>query len=63
MAHLAIQCQNCGAKYKLPETFAGDFAKCKACGSKIDVKAARSASSEEAPASPRQSKKRETIGA
>ena len=45
MAHLPIQCQNCGAKYKIPETFPGDFAKCKACGNKMDVNAARSAQS------------------
>ncbi|MEE2885884.1 MAG: hypothetical protein VX951_00500 [Planctomycetota bacterium] len=45
MAHLPIQCQNCGAKYKIPETFPGDFAKCKACGNKMDVNAARGAKS------------------
>ena len=41
MALLPVQCQNCGAKYKIPETFQSDSAKCKACGSVIDVKAAR----------------------
>ena len=44
MNPIAVQCANCGAKYKLPETFAGDKAKCKACGSAIDVKSARSSS-------------------
>jgi hypothetical protein len=62
MAHLPIQCQNCGAKYKIPETFPGDFAKCKACGTKIDVKAARGGPSTEADASSRTSTKRSTGG-
>ncbi len=43
MAHLPVQCQNCGARYKIPETFKSDSAKCKGCGTMIDVKAARAA--------------------
>ncbi len=62
MAHLPIQCQNCGAKYKIPETFPGDFAKCKACGTKIDVKAARDGQSTETETSSRTSTKRSTGG-
>jgi hypothetical protein len=62
MAHLPIQCQNCGAKYKIPETFPGDFAKCKACGTKIDVKAARGGQSTQAETSSRSSTKRTTGG-
>ncbi len=34
-----IACTNCGAKYKLPDSFKSDKAKCKACGSVIDVAA------------------------
>jgi hypothetical protein len=41
MSNLPAQCQNCGAKYKIPETFKGSKAKCKACGGVIDVEAAR----------------------
>ncbi|MEO0481773.1 MAG: hypothetical protein AAF196_20090 [Planctomycetota bacterium] len=41
MSLLQIVCQNCGAKYRLPETFSGDRAKCKSCGSVIDVAAQR----------------------
>lgn len=37
-----IACTNCGAKYKLPDSFQSDKAKCKACGSVIDVAAQRS---------------------
>ena len=32
-------CDNCGAKYRLPASFSGDKAKCKQCGSVIDVAA------------------------
>ena len=52
MAHLSIQCQNCGAKYKIPETFTGDRAKCKACGNVIDVKASREAATTQAGEKP-----------
>lgn len=41
---------NCGAKYRLPETFQGDKAKCQKCGSVIDVAAQRAAQSAPAPA-------------
>jgi hypothetical protein len=41
MSVLQIVCQNCGAKYKLPESFQGDKAKCKACSAVIDVAAQR----------------------
>lgn len=37
MTVLHITCDNCGAKYKLPETFTGSQAKCQKCGSVIDV--------------------------
>lgn len=41
MANTPVQCQNCGARYKIPDTFAGASAKCKKCGSMIDVASAR----------------------
>jgi len=47
MAHIQIQCQNCGAKYKIPEAFKGDSAKCKQCGSTIDVTAQRQTAADE----------------
>jgi hypothetical protein len=43
MAHIPVQCQNCGARYKIPETFKSDAAKCKGCGTMIDVKSVRDA--------------------
>lgn len=43
MSVLAITCDNCGAKYRLPETFQGDKAKCQKCSSVIDVAAQRKA--------------------
>ncbi|MHC4077696.1 MAG: zinc ribbon domain-containing protein [Planctomycetota bacterium] len=49
MAHIQIQCQNCGAKYKIPETFKSDTARCKQCGTMIDVTAQRQAAAEETP--------------
>ena len=52
MNPIAIQCANCGAKYKLPETFTAAKAKCKACGNQIDVAAARSAAPPAAAAAP-----------
>ena len=57
MAHLQVQCQNCGKRYKLPETFASDKAKCKACGNTIDVAAARAAGATEEAAAPATSAK------
>lgn len=41
MSVTQIVCANCGAKYKLPESFRGDRAKCKKCGQLIDVAAQR----------------------
>ncbi|MGE3175622.1 MAG: hypothetical protein AB7O97_23570 [Planctomycetota bacterium] len=55
MSVLPIVCDNCGAKYRLPESFSGDKAKCKQCGSVIDVaaqKAAAAAPSKPAPSKP-----------
>jgi len=49
MANLAIVCANCGAKYRLPETFAKDHAKCTKCGSTIDVASQRGGAAEAAP--------------
>lgn len=46
-----IVCENCGAKYRLPETFKSPKAKCKKCGSMIDVAGQRSAPAEPAAAS------------
>lgn len=37
MSTIQIACDNCGAKYKLPETFTSPRAKCQKCGSMIDV--------------------------
>src|SRR5262249_61989221 len=48
MTLLQIVCDNCGAKYRLPETFSGAKAKCKQCNSAIDVAAQRAAA--QAPA-------------
>jgi hypothetical protein len=41
---LQIVCDNCGAKYRLPESFQNATAKCKQCGSQIDVASQRKAS-------------------
>ncbi|GAB4161143.1 MAG: hypothetical protein Fur0037_27850 [Planctomycetota bacterium] len=43
MAQLQIVCDNCGAKYRLPETFTGPRAKCKQCQGVIDVASQREA--------------------
>ncbi|MGB3966925.1 MAG: MJ0042-type zinc finger domain-containing protein, partial [Planctomycetota bacterium] len=43
MTALSITCDNCGAKYKLPESFTGAQAKCQKCGSVIDVQKQRAA--------------------
>ena len=50
MSVLAIACDNCGAKYRLPESFSGDKATCQKCGSVIDVAAQRKAAAAPAPA-------------
>ena len=41
MTAIPITCDNCGAKYRLPATFAGATATCQKCGSAIDVAAQR----------------------
>ncbi|MDP6929145.1 MAG: hypothetical protein QF412_05525 [Planctomycetota bacterium] len=43
MTVIPIVCENCGARYRLPETFKSDSAKCKKCGAMIDVAAQRTA--------------------
>ncbi len=50
MTVLQITCDNCGAKYKLPETFTGTQAKCQKCGSVIDVQKQRAAAAAPAAA-------------
>lgn len=50
MSLLQIVCDNCGAKYRLPETFTGSSAKCKQCGSSIHVAAQRAAAAAPAAA-------------
>ena len=52
MTQLQIVCNNCGAKYRLPETFQNDHAKCKQCGSVIDVKSQRQPAAAPAAAKP-----------
>lgn len=52
MSDLTIVCDNCGAKYRLPASFSGEKAKCKQCGSVIDVAAQRTAAAAPKPASP-----------
>jgi cobalamin biosynthesis Mg chelatase CobN len=37
MTAIPITCDNCGAKYRLPENFTGSTSKCQKCGSVIDV--------------------------
>ncbi|MCA8973105.1 MAG: TIGR00266 family protein, partial [Planctomycetes bacterium] len=48
MSTIQITCDNCGAKYKLPESFSSPKAKCQKCGSVIDVASQRDVA-EEAP--------------
>jgi len=43
MSLIKIVCANCGAQYRLPETFQADKAKCKKCGASIDVAGQRHA--------------------
>lgn len=50
MTVIHITCDNCGAKYKLPETFTGSQAKCQKCGSVIDVQKQRGQAAAAAPA-------------
>ncbi len=49
MSLIQIVCANCGAKYRLPETFQSDSARCKACGATIDVAAQRSSAAAGTP--------------
>ena len=48
MSLIPIVCANCGAKYRLPETFKSDHAKCKKCGAVIDVAGQRDVAPEPA---------------
>lgn len=48
MSLIPIVCANCGAKYRLPETFKSDSAKCKKCGAVIDVAGQRDVAPEPA---------------
>ncbi len=51
MSAIQIVCTNCGAKYRIPDTFKGTQAKCKSCGATIDVAAqVEAAGQPEAPA-------------
>ena len=52
MTVIQITCENCGAKYKLPETFKGSQAKCQKCGSVIDVAKQRDAAASGEDAAP-----------
>lgn len=49
MSLTPIECANCGAKYRLPETFQADKAKCKKCGAMIDVAGQKSSPPAAAP--------------
>ena len=53
MPLLQIVCDNCGVKYRLPETFTGSSAKCKQCGSSIDVAAQRNSAAQPVAAAAR----------
>lgn len=48
MSTLSITCDNCGSKWKLPESFSGATAKCQKCGSAIDVARQRAGDGEPA---------------
>ena len=45
MSDTLIVCENCGKKFRLPETFKSPKAKCTQCGSAIDVAGQRAAAS------------------
>src|SRR5689334_19564063 len=53
-ALLQIVCDNCGAKYRLPESFQNATAKCKQCGSQIDVAGQRKVAAEPRGSAPAQ---------
>ena len=46
MADRVVTCANCGARYNLPASFTAAKAKCKKCGSAIDVAASQAAEEE-----------------
>ena len=52
MTALQIHCDNCGAKYRLPENFTGTQSKCQKCGSVIDVAKQRASADSPAGAMP-----------
>lgn len=49
MSESLIVCENCGKKFRLPETYKSPKAKCTQCGSAIDVAGQRAAASAPAP--------------
>ena len=51
-----ITCANCGAQYRLPESFSAATAKCKKCGATIDVAAQRDGGAKEPEAKPKPAK-------
>ena len=50
MSVRTIACANCGARYRIPESFQGAKARCKSCGATIEI--ANSIVSDDAPAAP-----------
>src|SRR5262245_48011744 len=52
MTALQIHCDNCGAKYRLPENFTGAQSKFQKCGSVIDVAKQRATADSAAGTSP-----------
>ena len=52
MSLTPVECANCGAKYRLPESFKADKAKCKKCGGVVEIGAVEGGGkpSEAAPA-------------
>src|SRR5262245_26247457 len=52
MTAIQIHCDNCGAKYRLPENFTGAQSKCQKCGSVIDVEKQRANASSPAGSMP-----------
>src|SRR5262245_7018285 len=52
MTAIQITCDNCGAKYRLPENFTGSQSKCQKCGSVIDVARQRANADSPAGATP-----------
>jgi len=52
MTAIQITCDNCGAKYRLPENFTGSTSKCQKCGSVIEVAKQRASATSPAGATP-----------